>query len=293
VILVWNWPPCFPGPKCETQIDGYKVWGFDDSAGSAGAFSQIDTIANPGLTMAPLNWAGPKEPGRRRCYWVIAYKGTQGSEYSNLLCVTADEFFQFSRTFSQAPSAVSGPGITEGYAINCQGYSDGVIAPVTFNSGPNTSLIGNEILVGHDIGEVDPGTCASRGDIYEGGVFFDLSQIPPQTRVLHANVSYSIEGPAGNSCLEVLKVASADWRNATAQNPTLITSDEVIIPDPSNRFNVDLTNVVQAWVNGSHPNFGLDFSGGDENIYPDDTMAGQCTTLYNSFVLSVTVATSP
>lgn len=139
--------------------------------------------------------------------------------------------------------------------------------------------------------------------IYRGGVRFDVDVLrePPAKAVTKAILSYTAKEGARSSskgspesCATKLLLAKEDWHGAPevdiAKAPDTIDGDlyKDDLPEKpiGSIIRIDVTDAVQAWVDGTKPNYGFVFVGSKEEkgLIKDSE---KCWSLLGGFTLRV------
>jgi hypothetical protein len=161
----------------------------------------------------------------------------------------------FTPTTTFTPSPTSAPGLPACYSGTPSGFlpSDDTY----INAGSPLSNYGTDTTF-----EVRPDNGADR----RGLVRFDLSSIPSNATITSATLYlYSLDNKAGQTT-SIYRVTS-NWNENTATwlSWSLLGGDFdsgtpyfAFIPDQNNcMLTMNIANLVQAWVNGTYPNYGL------------------------------------
>jgi LysM repeat protein len=176
-------------------------------------------------------------------------------------------------------------------------------------------LQANEVVVGFDHILESSGWVGSQysNRAYRGAVRFDLSELKNQN-FTEATLSFrlrtgkfSTNTLATNqvpTCMTTILFAKEDWRATNYAsmppgddyksvpnswgigNPMALTMNENgVAVSNSQSFSVDVTSAVREWVQGTRPNYGFLFRGGDERYSVMDNNI--CWSIYGPFGLSV------
>lgn len=123
------------------------------------------------------------------------------------------------------------------------------------------------------------GVCNVQGSndwIYRAFLQHDISQIPYKSTITSARLyvycCYHSDN-AASSTHNITRVTEAwdettlTWNNMPEQNTELYLEQWATAPAVDTWGSYDITRMVQEWVDGTHPNYGLQFVNGNEGAY--------------------------
>lgn len=172
---------------------------------------------------------------------------------------TATHTSTFTPTYTPSVTFTASPSPTPGSAVCYPGTPNGILPSDDTFIKADSPLVnyGNDTTF-----EVRPDNNADR----RGLVKFDLSSIPSNSTVTSATLYLYSKDQKDTQTTSLYRV-TANWseNSVTWLTWTLLGGDFdnsvsyfTFIPDPANcMVTMNITSLVQAWVNGTYPNYGL------------------------------------
>ena len=280
LIVVWDYAN--PG-----SVDGFNIYNT-----TGGAHTKIDTQS--GMTGKALKIKAAD--AKSMCFVVTAVKGGKESSDSNSTCTPALGLV----TYTHVTLPINGYRSVYHYSHY---YSTATYCFYTRGLGPSFSASGQQLLVGFedfwDSG-TEPFPCYEKIDhAYRTAMKWDLGALSGK-KIWKATLSFtnqktvaSVTAPA--TCLSEILYGTSDWTSATdlmsgdsyRDLPTgtgvNVNNASVKITN-STSYELDVTDVVRAWLDGSRPNWGFVFRGAREDYAKDND---QCGSFYGNVTLGV------
>ena len=313
-VLVWEWlGGCWPGDSnCVKTIDGYRVYREDFPAPSLVKEVQGQDLKTamfplppepwPPESNAPLMWKLKYAALAKNCYFVRAFKdGVGESPDSQKICLPWQAFNQIK---DLTPANVLTRGVWHAYteyhvwdgpaSICAQGLA-----------GPDVQA--NQIQVGYYHATWD--NCNGYYNLASrGAVYFDLSNIPKNAFLNWArleydfpkNVALAFDDTATNqkkiNCATRLMLGKEEWMGKNFGSKvywipgesylTLASTLGTFAVKPGQPdIQLDVTDAVKQWIQGSHPNYGFVFRSGSEGLDHEDN--NRCLANYGNFHLKL------
>jgi hypothetical protein len=281
LIVVWDYAD-------PSKVDGFRIFNT-----TGGAHTQIDTQS--GMTGKALKIKAAD--AKSMCFVVRAYKGAIESTDSNSTCTPAIGLVNY--TTVKLP--INGYRSVNHYSHE---YVNATYCFYTRGLGPSFSPSGQQLLVGFedfwDAG-TNPFPCYEKIDhAYRTAIKFDMGPLAGK-KIWSATLSFTnqktvatIAAPPA-TCLSQIMYGIGDWsgaQNLISGDPYLdlptgtnvnVSNAKVHIAN-STSFQIDVTDSVRAWLDGSRPNFGFVFRGPRENYARDND---QCGSFYGNVSLAV------
>jgi hypothetical protein len=280
LIVVWDYPD-------PSKVDGFHIYNT-----TGGGHTQIDSQS--GMTGKALKIKAAD--AKSMCFAVRAYKGASESADSNSTCTPIVGLVNY--------STVNLP--MNGFHYNWHLSHEWESASYCFYTsglGPSFAPSGTQILVGFE-NHWDPGTnpfpCWEKIDLaYRTAIKFDMGPLSGKklwnATLTFTNQKTNATAAAPATCLSEIMYGVSDWSGATdlIQGDSYLdlpTGTNVNVSNPtvhisnSTSYQIDVTDAVRGWLNGSRPNFGFVFRGPREDYVKDN---GQCGSFYGNIKLQV------
>lgn len=298
-VLTWEWTPLQSWEGSQQSIkepDGYHVYRLLYPTPAL-----VDEVKGGDMHVTmfpwpPAVWPDPNAPqvNNSNCYVVRAFanigSGVIESDPSNMVCL--DILPPVALKTITLPADATYWRVRYKYE-DCGGtYGTGAYYHVY--PPPDGSIV-----VGH---EHSDDHCDYWNAFYRGAVWFDLSSI--QAPIYHAELkfwrqeSYYSDGYwAGvTSCASYLMLAKEDWRGDPYGDKPMTIPATDLKPlsgtSPYTQFSIDVTNIANAWRQGTLPNYGFVLRGPVEYIAGHVEINGDseyyCASVYDNFRLEVT-----
>ncbi len=295
-VLEWEWQPQVNWPGNETwinDIDGYRIFEIDPLSKKE---KLIANVSNPKqkVVAVPLPWGAP-------CYGVKAYIDDPVLEPSQMAtyCPGKPPTPQKITLEPVDWLTTGGTWIDDG---DCDGYGGlshyDSMKQIRSNYGQQPG----DVVVGSYIVDDDEDDCYQEGN-YTGGVKFS-TQLPMSAIVHKAVLRFSnlsmdyyatgLAAPKPSSCVAGIGKAKQDWSNAVPANhySSYISLSSLAYNTPVQTLSafmaneVDVTSLVNDWVNQPEKNFGLILSPA-KAPYPLDDGSGTCMSGLQNIKLDV------
>ncbi len=307
-VLVWDWlGGCWPGDtNCVNTIDGYRVYREDFPVPVLVKDAKGQDLKTAMFPLPPQPWPpGPNasilEKAKyavlsKNCYFVRAYNDSVGeSPDSQQVCLP---WKPFNQTKNLTPAFI----LTRGVWYDHTEYHvwDGPASICAHGlAGPDVQP--DQIEVGYF--HANYSDCNGFfNETSRGAVYFDLTNIPQNASVNYARLEYdfiknvdspSINGVATNedlNCATRLMLGKEAWMGKNFGSQIYwIPGDSYKQLGPwnltgmSKLLQIDVTDAVKEWLQGTHPNDGFVFRNDHESLNHEDD--NRCQSVYGNFHL--------
>lgn len=314
-VLVWEWMGgCWPGQtQCVPHVDGYRVYREDFPAPTLVKQIKGEGVQVAMFTLPPQPWAIAVDAPllaklkyqalAKNCYIVRAYKdGVGESPDSQKICLPWE---MLNQTKDLTPAFMLTRGVWhshteyhvwDGPASICQ---HGLAGP---------GLQANQIQVGYY--HATWGDCNGYYNLVSrGAVYFDLNSIPKNATLNWARLEYDFDKNTALAsddiatnqkkvnCATRLMLGKEEWMGknfgskiywipgeaymtlASTLGTTVTKSGQ---PAP---IQLDVTDAVKQWIQGTRPNYGFVFRSGTEGLDHEDN--NRCLANYANFHLKL------
>jgi hypothetical protein len=295
LALIWNWTPVKGVPK----VDGFNVYRVDGGQHTRVAQQNAKLDSGAVATLALL--AKPSDGFNGKCYVVTAYLGKGESGDSGYFCAGGYQGGPIVESFNLAPNNLR----TVDHHYSYTGYGPGCGLSNT-GTGSRPGLWVGFI---HSYVSAAGFTCGEDTFVDQTAVSFNLGAAGiilrnPKASVQSATLTFKRTDGTQGSCLAGLRLAAADWTNATDLIPNTdyytnipwspsgasVNAGGVVISGPNYSFAV--SKPINDWAKGVTTNYGWVLTGGNEDTsgFHDNN---QCESSYGGFALTINVVISP